>query len=97
MTRNYNRSGIYTFSELRETLQQQVIEDFNLEESDAHSNSYVISKFNGNVTAIPLGMFMRTEWGNNFTHGIYSDSAFSGYFITLSRCNTEAVIAYKYF
>lgn len=64
--------------------------------SDAHGTQYVISKFRDRKEAIPVSLFMRTD-GNNFTHGIHSDSAFSGYFITLSRCGQEAVIAYKYF
>lgn len=85
MTRNYNRSAIYSFSELSEQLQEQILSNFGFEHSDAYSNSYVISKFNGEKEALPLGMFMRT--GNKFTHGIYSDSYFSGYFVTFNRSN----------
>jgi hypothetical protein len=93
MTRNYNRSHIFSFNELPDNLQAEILEDREL--SDAHSTSYVILKEDGEKTALPLDMFMRTD--SNFTHGIYSDSYFSGYFVTLSRCNSEAVIAYKYF
>ena len=94
MTRNYNRSHIFSFNELPEQLQSEILEDREL--SDAHSTSYVILKEDSEETALPLDMFMRTE-KNNFTHGIYGISYFSGYYITLSRCNTEAVISYKYF
>ena len=94
MTRNYNRSHIFDFNELPEQLQAEILEDREL--SDAHSTSYVIIKEDGDKTALPLDMFMRTE-KNNFTHGIYGLTYFSGYYITLSRCNTEAVISYKYF
>jgi hypothetical protein len=94
MTRNYNRSHIFNFNELPEQLQAEILEDREL--SDAHSTSYVIIKEDGEKTALPLDMFMRTD-RNNFTHGIYGLSYFSGYYITLSRCNTEAVISYKYF
>lgn len=95
MTRNFNRSAVYSFSELSEQLQEQILSDFSFENSDADSDLYVISKFNGEKTALPLGMFMRT--GNNFTHGIYCDSYFSGYYVTFNKSNDEVVIAYKYF
>ena len=94
MTRNYNRSYIFNFYELPENLQAKILEDREL--SDAHSTSYVILKEDNEKTALPLDMFMRTD-RNNFTHGIYGLSYFSGYYLTLSRCNTEAVISYKYF
>lgn len=94
MTRNYNRTGIFNFNELSEKLQAEILEDREL--SDAHSTSYVIIKEDGEKTALPLDMFMRTE-KNNFTHGIYGLSYFSGYYLTLSRCGTQAVISYKYF
>jgi hypothetical protein len=96
MTRNYNRSSIFSYYDLTEEQQSEVLNDFCFERSDAEQSSYVISKFKGEKTAVPLSLFMRTD-NNNFTHGIFSDSYFSGYFITLSKCNTEAVIAYKYF
>lgn len=96
MTRNYSRSGIFSFSELDENLQMDVKSNFCFEDSDAHSTNYVLIEFEGEKEALPLSMFMRTN-NNNFTHGIFSLSYFSGYFLTLSRCNTEAVISYKYF
>lgn len=93
MTRNYNRSEIFSFYELPEALQTEILEDREL--PHAETTSYVILKEDGKKTALPLDMFMRTD--RNFTHGIFSDSYFSGYFLTLSKCGTEAVIAYKYF
>jgi hypothetical protein len=96
MTRNFNRSEILDFSELSEELQNEVLNNFNFEKSDAYSTMYVISKFKGEKEALPLSIFIKT-YKNNFTHGIYSDSYFSGYFITFSKCNSECVIAYKYF
>ena len=96
MTRNYNRSEIFNFFELSEEMQKKVISDFSFEESEAQEDSYVISKFKDKKTALPLSMFMRTD-GNNFTHAIYGESYFSAYYLTLSRCGSEAVIAYKYF
>jgi hypothetical protein len=91
MTRNYNRSEIYSFSDLPDSLKTYAIRDFDVTEED----TFVIHSFKGWDTAIPLSMFMRTN--RNFTHGVFADSYFSGYYVTLSRDNSEAVIAYKYF
>jgi hypothetical protein len=96
MTRNFNRSAIYSFHELTEEQQKQVFEDFSLELSEAEKTMYVKSNFHGKVDALPLSMFLH-QGGNNFTHGIFSDSYFSGYFVTLNKSNDEAVVAYKYF
>jgi hypothetical protein len=96
MTRNYNRSYLFSFNELSDDQQRDVMRNYFDELSDAHSTQYVISKFKDQKEAVPLCLFMRTD-GNNFTHGIHADSFFSGYYITLSRCGQEAVIAYKYF
>lgn len=94
MTRNYNRTGIFNFYELSQYQQAEILQD--MEISEAEEKSYVILKEDEEETALPLDMFIRTE-KNNFTHGIYGLSYFSGYYLTLSRCGTEGVIAYKYF
>ena len=94
MTRNYNRTGIYSFYDLPQDLQAEILQD--MEISDADSTSYVIVEEDEEKIPLPLDMFMRTE-KNNFTHGIYGMSYFSGYYLTLSRCGSEGVIAYKYF
>ena len=96
MTRNYNRSEILSYYDLTDEQKKQVVDDFSFELIDLESFQYVISNFKGIETAIPLGLFIRTD-ENNFTHGIFSDSYFSGYFITLNKDNTEAIISYKYF
>jgi len=95
MTRNYNRSYIFSFNELPENLQAEILQDREL--SDAHSTSYVILKEGSKKIALPLDMFVCTERNNNFTHGIYGLSYFSCYCVTFDRTNTEAVIYYKYF
>lgn len=94
MTRNYNRTLIYSFYDLPQELKAEILQD--MEISDADSTSYVIVKEDEEKIPLGLDMFMRTE-KNNFTHGIYSMSYFSGYYLTLSICGTQAVIAYKYF
>ena len=98
MTRNYNRTGIFNFFELTDMEQADMLENFSIEREEAEEMQFVISVRgrHENGEAIPLNMFIKTE-KNNFTHGIFSDSYFSGYYLTLSRCGTEGVIAYKYF
>jgi hypothetical protein len=91
MTSTYNRSQVYDFNDLSETQQQQVIDDYGFENSDCQSTSYV--KLNDSF--IPLSMFMRAD--SKFTHGIFSTSAFDGYFITFDRRNEYATIAHKHF
>jgi hypothetical protein len=93
MTRNYNRTGIFNFYELSQYQQAEILQD--MEIAEAEGKSYVILKEDEEETALPLDMFIRTD--GNFTHGIFSLSYFSGYYLTLSRCGTEGVIAYKYF
>lgn len=100
MTRNYNRSEIYNFWDLLESQQEQVKNDFCLDEEACLSDNFFKSVYlapNGKIyiTILPASRFIKIN--GKFTHGIYADSAFSGYFVTISKCNTEAVIAYKYF
>jgi len=54
MTRNYNRSHIFSFNELPDNLQAEILEDREL--SDAHSTSYVVLKEDSEKTALPLDM-----------------------------------------
>lgn len=97
MTQTFNRSQIFDFCELTPEHQNNVLNTYSFEESDAYGTSYVkhISK-DGESDFLPLSMFIRTD-KNNFTHGIFSLTYFSAYFITLNRSNDEAVISYKYF
>lgn len=92
MTRNYQRSEIYSFFDLSQEQVTRVLDLYHDTEDSAQDDSYVIL----NDEALPLSNFMRT-YNNNFTHGVYSDTYFSGYYITLSQDCQEAVIAYKYF
>ena len=93
MTRNYSRTSPVCFNELTETQKAKVISNYGFENSDCHQTSYVLL----NGEALPLNMFMKTDKGNNFTHGIYSLGVFAGYFITFSKDCQSCVIAYKYF
>lgn len=105
MTTHYSRSQVYSFCDLSEEQQQQVVKDFCFENSDCHSTSYVVlsgTNLNKSVNssdtvnmALPLSMFMATE--TKFTHGIFGTSVFDGFFVTFDRTNEYAVIAHKYF
>lgn len=96
MTRNYNRSYLYSFEELTKEQQKQMLGNYFSDISEATNDKFVISERENNEDVIPLSMFIKTN-GNKFSHGIFSDSYFSGYFITLNKFCDEAVIAYKYF
>jgi len=95
MTTSYNRSQTYSFDELTTEQQNWIQSTYFDELSDCHSTMYVILNRCKNEP-LPLSMFMRVD-KNNFTHGVYSTSAFDGYFITFDRCNEYCVIAHKYF
>ena len=97
MTSSFNRSSIYSFDELSNDHQQQILGIYSFELSAAHDTSYVefVNKDNSKEY-LPLCMFMKVN-NSNFTHGAYGTSYFSFYTITLNRSNDEAVVAYKHF
>lgn len=96
MTRNYNRSEVLNYFDLSGEHKEDTANVYYLTEEQAEEDLYVLITFKGKTEVIPLSFFERTN-GNNFTHGIFTDSYYSGYFLTLSRCGQEAIIAYKYF
>lgn len=96
MTTSYNRSEIISFYELSEVQKSEVLNCYFNSEEDAEQDSFVMFDSKNGESALPLGMFMRTS-NNKFTHGIYSTSAFDGYFLTLSKSGDACVIAHKYF
>jgi hypothetical protein len=98
MTNYYNKSEFYSFEELTEVEQLQVVNDFcfDTEELQAETQYVKLEHPKRGAEFLPLSNFMRTS-NNNFTHGIFSTSAFDGYFITLSNCGSMCVIAHKYF
>lgn len=98
MTSMYNRSQVYSFNELTEQQQNEILDTYSFEQSDAQQTSYIkfINSKLLNVEFLPLNMFIRVD-KSNFTHGVYGTSYFSAYYITFNRSNDEAVIAYKHF
>jgi hypothetical protein len=96
MTHHYNRSEIYNFCELPEAEQNEILKDNTPEEAEEMSFvKYCHPEHKPQY--LPLNMFIRPDGRNNFTHGIYGQTYFSAYFITLNKSNDEAVIAYKSF
>jgi hypothetical protein len=90
MTASYTRSEVMHFYDLTEEQQIKMLDLYHDEEEDAAEDSYVVL----NDQALPLSMFMRTK---GIWSGIYSVSAFSGYFIKISQCGSMATVAYKHF
>ena len=93
----YNRSEILSFYELTDKQQQDVLDCYYQDESEAENDSFVIfeAKKQDYNAALPLSQFMRTD-NNKLWDGIFGTSYFSAYFIKLSKCGTMAVVAEKY-
>ena len=93
MTTNYNRTKLYSFSELSKEQQEYILENY----KEAQETKYVVCQYKGNETALPVDMFSQTPFSNKFTHGVYANTTFSGYYLTFANNGKEAVVAYKIF
>jgi hypothetical protein len=90
----YTRSYIYNFNELPEEVQKNLLEEAGAgNSSDCYETTYVKDPCDKSQY-LPLNMFMRIERSKLFD-GIYSQSAFSAYFIKIGRTNEEATVAYR--
>jgi hypothetical protein len=88
-TTTYQRSEILSFYDLTEAQQLEAVDSLGAD--GAQEASYV--ELEGD--ALPLCMFVRT--GNTLRrHGMWGVSYFSAYFVTLSRCGSEAIVEYSY-
>lgn len=90
MTSGYNRSEILSFWDLSDSQQIEALNDSN-DQQHAEERSYV--EYQDEI--LPLDMFMRLE--GKVWDGIYGQTAFSAYFIKLSKCGTGCVVGYRYF
>ncbi len=107
MTRTYNRSEIYNFFDLSEKQKAYVLDIWHETEEEAQEDSYVIlneAYLDENKTEsepLPLSQFMRLQMfptdKKQLWDGSYATSAFSAYFIKLSKCGSMAVVAERYF
>ena len=99
MNTTYNRSEILNFFDLTEKQQQDVLDCYYNEQSDAENDSFVIFESQKSPeynAALPLSQFMRIN-GKSIWDGVFGTSYFSAYFIKISKCGTGAVVAEKCF
>ena len=89
-TLDYCRSEIYSFWDLSEEEQKEVISNYFQSSEDAMQDSFV--KLNNEV--LPLSMFMKCE--NSIFNGFYGTSYFSGYFIKFNKYGDEVTVVSKY-
>jgi len=97
MRTNYNRSEVVNYYDLTAKQQQDVLDCYYQDQSDAENDSFVIfeSKNKEYNDALPLSQFMRIN-GKSIWDGVFGTSYFSAYFIKLSKCGSAAVIAEKF-
>ena len=90
----YVRSDIYSFFDLPMSEQNKFVEDSDQEQ--AEQDSYVLDPCDvSHNTYLPLSMFMILT-NPGIKHGVYGQTCFSAYFITISRDGTQAVVSYEY-
>jgi hypothetical protein len=88
-TIHYNRSEVYSFSEMSE---EQQIEAVNNYGEDVCESSFVDLKHSDNKTTnLPLSMFRRTD--SALRHAYMTISNIGAYCVTLSRCGSEAIVS----
>jgi hypothetical protein len=93
-TAKYVRSDIVSFFELPISEQGKFVDDTDQEQ--AEQDSYVLDPCDDtNTTYLPLSMFMRLT-DSRIKHGVYGQTYFSAYFITISRDGTQATVSYEY-
>ena len=84
-TQSYKRGSVIHYTELP-TSEQKFWEE--------HEDSCFVPEPNTENGYLPLDMFMRTN--GKIWHGVYGMTYFSGFYVCLSSCGTEAVVASKY-
>jgi hypothetical protein len=92
MTSHYERGDILSYHELSEEQQRSVLSAYFEDVTECENTSYILC----NGEALPIDHFERTT-NSKMWHGIWSQSAFSAYFIRLSQDAERAVVAYRHF
>ena len=93
-TAKYIRSDIVSFFELPISEQSKFVSDSDQEQ--AEQDSYVLDPCDDtNTTYLPLSMFMRLT-DSRIKQGVYGQTYFSAYFITISKDGTQATVSYEY-
>lgn len=93
----YNRSELHSYYDLSISQQSYVRDTYHDDEQAAEMDTYVLFNNHDNeFEVLPLSMFMRLS-NSKVWDGVYGLSAFSGFYIKLSKCNTVALISYQTF
>lgn len=92
MTSSYNRSPVLSFYELPEVDRVLALKDAN---TLSHAEERMYVEFKEGNEYLPLDMFVRSE--GKVWDGVYGMTAFSAYYIKLSKCGSECVVGYRYF
>lgn len=94
----YNRSELHSYYDLSISQKSRVLEEYHDNDlQSAEEDTYVLFNNHDNeFEVLPLSMFMRLS-NSKVWDGVYGLSAFSGFYIKLSKCNTVALISYQTF
>ena len=92
----YRRSDVLSYHDLTPTQQVNAVSNYFNNDTQAQQEQYVLAPDtdHGEHSPLPLCMFMRTK--SPVWDGVYGTSYFSAYFIKLSKCGTQAVVAERF-
>jgi hypothetical protein len=87
----YFRSPVLSWSDLSVEDQNEFSDQFTEEEKE--EGLFVFDDLRNELFS--LGDFLIIPKGKRY-HGVFGQTYFSAYFVTLSRCSTEAIVSYCY-
>lgn len=90
-TAYYFRSPVLCWSDLSAKDQNQFADQFTEEEKE--EGLFVFDDLRKELFS--LGNFLIIPKGKRY-HGVFGQCYFSAYFVTLSKCSTEAIVSYCY-
>jgi len=91
-TAYYFRSPVLSWFDLSTEDQNEFADQFTEEEKEG--GLFVFDDLRKELFS--LGNFLIIPKGRRY-HGIFGQSYFSAYFVTLSKCSTEAIVSYCYY
>jgi hypothetical protein len=94
-TSYYFRSPVISFWELSNIEKSKIESEMDHLTTDELERESFVQNPNDKDEILPLSNFMRLTETRIFS-GVYGQTAFSAYYIAVSRCGSEAVIAYQY-
>jgi len=87
----YFRSPILSWQDLSTENQIKFADEFEHEQKEG---LFVFDDLRNDLFS--LDSFLTANEEKRY-HGVFGQTYFSAYFITLSRCGTEAIVSYRYF